>query len=177
MNRKDSQITSNSQDPQAEFLQVHEEHADAVFRRCFFKTSDREVAHDLTQEAFMKTWDYIADGNEIRHMKGFIFAVANNLIKDYYKKSKAIRMGEMEEYDPSSIPDVAGENTIEAQAEVEQVLIALQELEERDRDVLVMNLVEGLGPKDIARVLNERENTISVRIHRAKKRLRTHLSE
>ena len=45
-----------------EFLRAYEEFADAIFRHCYFRISDREVAKDLTQETFTRTWKYIVDG-------------------------------------------------------------------------------------------------------------------
>lgn len=153
-----------------EFLAVYDKHADAVYRRCLFKTSDHETARDLTQEAFTRTWDYLSRGKEVRHIKGFVFTVANNLIKDHYKKKKAVQMGDLGEFDPQRIVDQL--ENIEAKAEVEQVLRALKTLKEEDRDVLTLNMVEGFGPKKIAEIKGERENTISVRLHRARKRLR-----
>jgi RNA polymerase sigma-70 factor (ECF subfamily) len=47
----------------------------------------------------------------------------------------------------------------------------INSLEEKDRWIIVMRYVEGLSVKEIAEVLDERENTISVKIHRALKEL------
>src|SRR3989344_7065280 len=85
-----------SQDIEASFLALYEAHADAVFRRCYFKTSNREVASDLVQEAFMRVWDYLAQGKQIDNMKAFLYTVTNNLIKDWYKKKKSIPLSHME---------------------------------------------------------------------------------
>jgi RNA polymerase sigma factor (sigma-70 family) len=52
------------------------------------------------------------------------------------------------------------------------VLRALDSLDPRDRDVITMRFVEGIPPREIAGILGERENTISVRITRALKKLR-----
>jgi len=153
-----------------EFLRVYDAHADAVFRRCLFKTSDREVARDLTQEAFTRTWNYIVDGKQIDHMKGFVFRVANNLIKDHYKKKSAKPMGEIDNFDPQRITDSL--ENIEAKAETEEVLRTLKELKPADRDVLTLNIVEGFGPQTIAKIQDVRENTVAVRLHRARRRLK-----
>ncbi len=155
------------------FLTVYDAHADAVFRRCLFKTSDREVARDLTQEAFTRTWEYLQDGKEIDHMKGFVFRVANNLIKDHYKKKSATAMGEMENFDPQRIIDSL--ENITAKSQVNQLLRELEDMKPADRDVLTLNIVEGFGPKTIAKIQDSRENTVAVRLHRARRRLREKL--
>lgn len=166
---------NDHQTTEEEFRQLYEEHADAVYRRCYFKTSDQDIAQDLAQEAFMKTWDYLQKGNDIRHLKAFVFTVANNLIKDYYKKKKSVQMRDMGEFDPDMIADTV--ENIEAKAEVQQVLEVINRLDDKYREVLVMNLVEGRGPKEIGEILDERQNTISVRIHRGIKQLNELMSD
>lgn len=155
------------------FLEVYDEHADAVFRRCLFKTSDREVARDLTQETFTRTWSYLTDGKSIDHMKGFVFRVANNLIKDHYKKSSSTAMGRMDNFDPQRIVDEL--ENIEAKTQANQLLRVLKDMKPADRDVLTLNIVEGFGPKTIAKIQDSRENTVAVRLHRARRRLREKL--
>jgi len=56
--------TSHEQ-TQEEFLASYDEFSDAIFRFCVLKVSNREVAVDLMQDTFTKTWDYVAKGNTI----------------------------------------------------------------------------------------------------------------
>lgn len=154
-----------------EFLTVYDKHGDAVYRRCLFKTSDHEIARDLMQEAFTRTWDYLAGGKEIDNVKAFVFTVANNLIKDHYKKKKSIAMMDMGDFDPQRIVDEV--ENIHDKAEVQEVLRALEELKESDREILTLNMLDGFGPKEIGEIMDERENTVSVRLHRARTRLRS----
>jgi RNA polymerase sigma-70 factor (ECF subfamily) len=79
-------------------------------------------------------------------------------------------MGQMSNFDPQQIAD--GLENIQAKAEVEGVIRALDKLKEADRDVLTLSLVEGFGPREISEITEERENTVSVRLHRARARLR-----
>jgi RNA polymerase sigma-70 factor, ECF subfamily len=158
-------------DVEAQFLTCYDAYADAIFRQCYFKTSDREVAKDLTQDVFAKTWDYLVQGKTVDNLKSFIFTVANNAIKDWYKKHRAIPQSAFE-YDPFANFSDETQNSSETVAEVTIVLRALDSLDPRDRDVITMRFVEGIPPREIAGILGERENTISVRITRALKKLR-----
>lgn len=157
-----------------DFLTVYDEHSDAVYRRCLFKTSDHEIAVDLMQEAFTRTWNYIAEGKEVRNIKAFVFTVANNLIKDHYKKKKAVAMADMGDFDPHRIADEV--ESIDDKVQVEEVIRALQRLKESDRDILTLSMLDGFGPKEIGEIMGERENTVSVRLHRARARLRSVLN-
>jgi RNA polymerase sigma-70 factor (ECF subfamily) len=52
-----------------------------------------------------------------------------------------------------------------------RILEAMKQLDSDDREVLLLRYVDGFGPKEIAERLNLPANVVSVRIHRAKKRL------
>lgn len=153
-----------------DFNTLYETYADAVFRRCFFKTSNRDVALDLTQEAFMRVWDYLAQEKQIDNTRAFLYTVVNNLIKDWYKKKKSITMGDMEAF-AERIPDTRVD--ILRDAEMTNALRVLEGLDEDDRELIVMRFVDGMSLHDIALLLSEKENTVSVRLHRAMERLRS----
>lgn len=149
---------------------MYETHADSIFRYCFFKTSDRDVALDLTQDAFMRVWDYLAGGKKIDNMNAFLFTVARNLVKDWYKKKKSKPFSHFSE---GAFLDICDEHTkTEQLAEIKILFKNLSKLPENYQDVLVMRFVEDMQPREIALILGEKENVISVRINRAQKKLR-----
>jgi len=51
-------------------------------------------------------------------------------------------------------------------------LQGLNQLEDGDRQVVMMRYFDGLEPKEIAEILNENSNIISVRLSRAIKKLK-----
>jgi RNA polymerase sigma-70 factor (ECF subfamily) len=66
-------------------------------------------------------------------------------------------------------------NTLEAaidRFEGSRALLMLKELPDSYREVLVMRYIDGLTPGEIAKVIKESENAVSVRIHRGLKKLR-----
>lgn len=148
-----------------EFVKAYDEYADAVFRYCFFKLSNREIAKDLVQETFIKTWSYIAEGKQIVNLKAFLYKVARNLIIDEYRKQKTTSLDELTDqgFDREGS---RGEEII-LSSEVDIVLRAIEKLEPHFREVIVMRYVHDLSPKEIADILGENENAVSVRLNRA----------
>jgi len=71
-----------------DFTSAYEEFADAIFRHCYFRVSDREKAKDIMQEVFVRTWNYVVEGNEINELKSFLYRTAHNLIIDEYRARK-----------------------------------------------------------------------------------------
>ncbi len=163
--------TSQMKSYENNFLKSYDAYADAIFRFCFFKTGDRELARDLTQDTFMKTWGYLEKGNEIANMQAFLYRVASNLVIDWYRKDKTDSLDDLAEegFDPED-----NKINIKENAEVSLALDLLNKLGPDDKSLIIWRFVEGLSPKEIAEEIgNVKENVVSVRIHRALKKLRS----
>ena len=153
-----------------EFLKMHDAYADVVFRMCYAKTSSREEAKDLTQEAFVRVWERLGTGREpVANLRAFLFTVARNLIKDYYKRKKPVLAHALPE---GTMEDIPVEATAEVQAESKLALDALQGLPDAYRETLMLHLVEGYSIGEVAELLGERPNTISVRVKRGLEKAR-----
>ena len=154
------------------FIEHFNEFGDAIFRFCMVKVSNVALAEDMTQEVFTRYWQYLRDGKEMTNTRSFLYTIANNMAKDWYKKKKAdslddkMESGEMPK-DTAADPEVA--------ASYQEVLNTIEDMEQKDKEVLLLKHVEGLPPKEIAAVLEETANTISVRLNRATKRLQQKL--
>lgn len=154
------------------FVQAFTDFGDAIFRFCIVKVSNVELAEDMTQEVFTRYWQYVRDNKEMTNTRSFLYTIANNMAKDWYKKKKSesldVRMdtGDVPRDKNSSPEDIAS---------YLEVLDTIEDMEQKDKEVLILKHVEGLDPKDIAEILEETANVISVRLNRATKRLRRKL--
>lgn len=162
-------------DSQAEFLKLYDASADALLRHCYFKTHDRELAKDLAQEAYLRTWRVIASGREVPNPAAFLYRTANNLIIDHYRRKKSLSLDELSEASGFD-PEGEGSEEVEAAARAREAVEALEALEEPYRETMLLRYQTGLAVAEIAQMLEETENTISVRIHRALAKLRTTMS-
>jgi len=156
--------------PRAEFMHAYDAYANGLFLHCYYRVYDRERAKDFVQETFMRTWEYINRGNIIQNLRAFLYRVANNLIIDDAKKKKAVSLDELQEkgFDPGSTEHLQLHTVLDAK----RALAVIHDLDEKHRQLILLRYVDGFGPKEIAEVLGESENVISVRLHRAMKHLR-----
>lgn len=156
-----------------EFLTLYDAYADVVFRMCYAKTSSRDEAKDLAQESFMKVFERVSKGGErIHNLRAFLFTVTRNLIKDYYKRKKPVLARDLPEGALESVGvDADAANLSEARI----ALDALGRLPAPYQEALSLYLIEGYGIAEIAHLLGERPNTISVRVKRGTEKLRTAL--
>lgn len=148
------------------------EYGDAIFRFCLVKVSHVDLAEDMTQEVFMRYWQYLRDGREMTNTRSLLYTIANNLAKDWYKRKKASPLDDQET--ASSVLQTR-EASPELVAAYKEALDTMADLESGDREVLLLRYVEGLPPKEIAKALGESANTVSVRLNRATKRLQQKL--
>jgi len=158
----------NTQD---QFLKAYDELADAIFRHCYFRVYSRERAQDLMQEAFCRTWQYLVKGKHIDNLKAFIYRVANNLIIDEARKRKEVSLDALqaEGFNPL---DARAHGALGTAVQVGEIKRMLESIDDGYREVIVMRYLDDLQPKEIAHILNESENAISVRIHRGIKKIK-----
>jgi RNA polymerase sigma-70 factor (ECF subfamily) len=165
-------------DRSKEFGEAYERYSDELFRHCSLRLSDRERALELTQEAFVRAWQYIQRGQEVRELRPFLYRTLRNLIIDEYRRHKNTSLEGMLTEESESIEQllpVDETNTLEsavARFDGVRALEHLQKLPDNYREVLVMRYVDGLSPSEIAEEIGESENAVSVRIHRGLKKLK-----
>lgn len=157
------------------FLDVYKQNTDAIFRYCFLRLSDRELAKDITQETFLKVWQYAQNDHEITNLRAFLFTTARNLIIDYYRKKKSVSLDNLMEQGFDVKVDIY--DGLVDKFDGDQALAFLGSIPEKYRDAIYMQYVEGLSVKEIAEITQETENNISVRIHRGLQKLRSILRE
>jgi RNA polymerase sigma-70 factor, ECF subfamily len=171
-------------DHEPAFTEAFELYHDELFRHAVMRLSDRERALELTQECFLKVWEYAhKEGNEVRQLRPFLYRTLRNLIIDEYRKHKTVSLeaiAESGEREVESLMPSDDSNTLEAAVgrfEGARALAALKKLPDLYREALTLRYVDELNPKEIAEIIGESENVVSVRVHRALKRLQEILEQ
>jgi RNA polymerase sigma-70 factor, ECF subfamily len=167
----------NQQEITKQFLSIYDTQADSVYRYCYIRTSQKEVSEDLTQEAFMRFWDCLSKGQDIQNHRAFLFTIVRRLIIDWYRKKKSQSLEallEQNEYEESGLlPEGSNVHDMyEHSAEARYLIGKIKELEPSYQQAVYFRFVEGLPPTEIAEILGESTNIISVRINRGIKKLR-----
>lgn len=164
---------------EAVYLEAFEAHSDALFRHAFFRISNRDRAQELTQEAFLKTWDFLRKGGDVHDFKSFLYRILNNLIIDEYRKKKSSSLDEILEDDTGAFEARMSEGSrMDTEAELDEKVMGarirerISELPAMYREAVTMRFIDELTPKEIAEMLGESENVISVRIHRGVSKLK-----
>lgn len=154
-----------------QFLDAYDKYADDLYRHVIFRVSDKEAAKELLQETFMKTWEYLKKGNHIEEIRPFLYRVLHNQLIDYLRKRKPqVSLDDLAEVGF----DIAhgGRKEEESRIDAKKLLVLLDELDESYRNILVMRYVDDMTISEIADLTGDQPNSLSVRLHRALKKLK-----
>lgn len=126
----------------------------------------RQAGEDITSETFTVAWRRWADLPEAR--LPWLLGVARNLIRELRRRN--VRQYELAAAEGRRLCTETDDIAIEV-TERTTVLRALAQLPDADRELLTLVAWHGLDRAGAARVLNCSTATLSVRLHRARRRL------
>lgn len=139
-----------------------------IFNFLFQMTRDKAVAEDLTQNVFYKAIRY-KSSYQGGQFASWIFKIARNLFSDYYQKQKRSQHNVVFENLKDEDLDTSENNT----EEVAHLQIALKRLNTEERELIVMNRLQGIKYDKIAEIIGSSEGAVKVKVHRIIKKLRT----
>jgi len=70
--KKDLSVSMDSSS-EKDFLGAFDELAPKLYRFCVLRTSSKELSEDLVSQSFMRAWEYLRSGQEIRSYPVFIY--------------------------------------------------------------------------------------------------------
>lgn len=109
-----------------------EEHYDKIYRYCFFKLGQREIAEDITQETFLRFFNNKAYRNIDKQLP-YLYTIARHLCIDEFRRKKPVSLEEEER-----IEDTAAQERMFNSVSVK---LALAKLEEEERELILLRYV------------------------------------
>lgn len=142
------------------------EQYDKIYRYCYFKTYNSQLAEDLTQEAFLK---YFSHTLYINHGKSlaYLYTIAKNLCVDYYRRNKEILLEDEVEV---ATPYHNIETSIAVQQAIKTLPIEIQE-------IILLRFSNELSIGEISEITSLSRFTIYRRIKEGLKQLKSVLRE
>lgn len=160
----------NPDSKMARFTRVYEEQSPALLRFCTFKLSNKEKAIDLVSDTFMRTWQYLQQGNIIENEKSFLYTTARHLIIDEYRKKKNISLEVL--ISAGFEVSIDGEKDIYSRIDNDFLVLEVSKLPSVYRSIIIMRYVNDLSVSHISKLTGNSQNNISVKIHRGILKLR-----
>lgn len=162
-------------DDAARFRRVFDQNYRALLAYALRRTPGRADAEDVVSETFTVAWQRLSKlpGDE-REQRMWLFGIARRVLSNQHRS--AVRSSRLAQRVQALdlIESPAADAAIEDAADIAHALDALDGLSERDRELVTLALWEELSNPEIATVTGTSVANVSVRLHRAKKRLRGH---
>jgi len=133
---------------------------------------DQDAALDVLQEVWLKTFRTIGRLAKPQQLRPWLYQLARGLAIDRVRKDRADTRREQEH---AADPTVWTDEPIFGVEEADAVHRALDALDLKYREVLVLHFLEELSVSEVAVIVNCPEGTVKSRLYHAKKVLRSAL--
>ncbi len=161
---------------QAEALsRLYEMYYERIFRFCVNRLFDKEIAEDVTSTVFLEVARGIRKfkGGTLQDFQNWLYAIAANQANAYIRKTSrrkellkeaaGLIPASLESTDESSKPDWPG---------LHEAILKLKPLHQT---IVTLRFFENLQYEQIAHILDIKESTLRVRLHRILNELRNSL--
>jgi RNA polymerase sigma-70 factor (ECF subfamily) len=152
-----------------EYALLVEEYKTPIYNLAYRMTGNSEDANDLTQEAFIRAYQYLWRYDPRRKFFTWLYTLALNLIRNHLRKNRR---------DKSSA-EVSASSLTDKNPSPEEVLIEDQEmstyllrLEDELRALLIMKYQQELSFEDIAHITGKSLSAVKMRIYRGLEKLK-----
>lgn len=154
------------------FETLYERHSREVWALAYARWMNADTAMDITQEAFLRLWKKLEEGETILNPRAWLLRVARNLAEDH-AKSAFRRNGT---HPPQTMNGVASRESpplesLEREETFAQLRELLAELSRGDREILTLRYALEYNTDQIAELLGINTTAVHMRLSRARQRL------
>ncbi|HQV51529.1 MAG: RNA polymerase sigma factor [Flavobacteriales bacterium] len=149
---------------------LYDRYVTKVYQKCIGMTRDKELAHDLTHDIFLKVFVNLSKFDHRSKFGTWVYSITYNYCLDHLRKAQRQRSTQVD--DESMTEDIA-EDTYESELlnlrseHIDEVLAAM---DPTDRTMLLMKYQEEHSVKEISELLNIGESAVKMRVLRARER-------
>lgn len=148
------------------FKQLFNHYSDYAHRIAYAMMKNPHDAADVVQETFIKMFRYAETFQENQPFQPWFYRILVNEAKRLLKKksNEATQM-ETEKMDFFHQSSETGA--------IDDLAIAMEQLQEHERTILVLKYIQSFSEKEIAAMLELNVNTVKTRLYRARQKLKS----
>ena len=141
-----------------------------LYNYFIYLSGNKELSEDLVQNTFLRVLKYRNSFQESYEFKNWLFGIARNQFYSHIEKNKTSSIDSLEEV---LATENEGEKRIQQTQQQQLLTQLLYHLSDNEREIIVMNKIQGITYDDIAQIMDENLNTIKARSRRALKKLQS----
>jgi len=153
---------------------LYELYYERIFRFCVHRLFDKEIAEDVTSTVFLEVARGIRTfkGRTVQDFRNWLYAIAANQTNAYIRKVS--RRKKLLAEATASMTASAGHST-DNSPDWPQLYTAILKLKPQHQTIVTLRFFENLKYEQLAKILNVKEATVRVTLHRILNELRSHL--
>lgn len=149
---------------------LFERYQHRLYSYFIYLSANQSLSEDLVQNTFYRVIKYKHAYKPEYEFKNWLYTIArNNFYNEHRKKEYHANIDENTDKITTGND---GEKALLQLQEHQELLNALNQLSDNEREILLMNKMQNIKYEDIALIMNENINTIKARAARALKKLK-----
>jgi len=155
------------------FNGFYQKHSRDLYNFMYYKSGDGDQAMDYVQEAFVKVFENCSKV-DFSKAKSYLFTTANNLFLNVVKHQK-VKLAYAKQQPAEVMTSEDPQFVLQEKEFMGQLEDAISELTEAQREVFLLNRIDGKKYREIAEMLAISEKAVEKRMMGALKKLRARL--
>ena len=169
----DAELVTRAQGGEVEAIgQLYDQHRESIFRYLWLRLGDQPLAEDLTADVFMRMLDALPHYQSLGiPFRAWLYRIAHNVLIDHFRKNHnraPVPLEVLEDHDAGDDPSAA----VEHKLLTERLNEALSQLDQNQREVVVLRFLMGLSLQETALAMGKSEAAIKSLQHRGLSALR-----
>lgn len=150
----------------SEYLSLTE----TLYRIAFYILESRDEAEDAVQEVFLRLWRDREKLDAIQNPKAYCIRMLRNLCLDRIRAVQRLSF-------PEELPELPSsrlqDDELDEKQRLDKVLEAIKALPDRQREIMMLRVVDGLSYEEISRRTSQNYLTLRVLLSRARAKLKS----
>jgi RNA polymerase sigma-70 factor (ECF subfamily) len=154
---------------------LYELYYERIFRFCVYRLFNKEIAEDVTSTVVLEVARRIHNfkGRTEQDFRNWLYAIAVNQANAYIRKTS--RRRKLLAKATSAVAEAGNSTDNSSALDWPRLYAAILKLRAEHQTIITLRFFENMEFKQIAKIINAREATVRVTLHRILNKLREHL--
>ncbi|WZL73411.1 sigma-70 family RNA polymerase sigma factor [Clostridiaceae bacterium 35-E11] len=163
---------------ETDFAHIFETYYKKIYNYIYYRVNCQYTAEDLVSQVFEKAMIKINTyAKEKSPFEVWLFIIAKNTLHDYFRRSRKYSFLSMDTIKEFISKRRSPEDMVEISETRDKLLLTLNSLNPRERNIVSLKFGGELKNVEIAEVLNLSESNVGVILYRAMKKLKRELEK
>ena len=171
MDKDDATLITAAQKDGQKYDALYKKYFKKIYNYFWYRVGhDDDVAEDLAQETFVRAYQALPKYKITKaSYLSYLLTIAHNQLVNYYRKPQPISI----EATGVDVPEEIWSD-IELKDNIRALWRAIQQLPDKERDLLYLKYRKDLSISEIANIVGKSENAVKLSLSRARKKMAAH---